>query len=146
MGLEITNNGCSSFTIFTFFFSRNRKKSSTVNHHLSVAVVNSLWSILTGEKITHGDERVTIVINDSRSCNITRKYPSYYLMQITYITKQIKEIVTSTSEFILKESLVGPLMVFPWLRHLPFIASKFKASKQHPLKMRRLQVCNKCCI
>ena len=74
---------------------------------------------------------------------ITRKYPSYYLMQITYITKQIKEIVTSTSEFILKESLVGPLMVFPWLRHLPFIASKFKASKQHPLKMRRLQVCYK---
>ena len=63
----ITNNGCPSFTIFTLYFSRNRKKSSTVNHHLSVAVVNSLWSILTGEKIAHGDERVR-VIDDYTAC------------------------------------------------------------------------------
>ena len=77
---------------------------------------------------------------------MARKLHRDCLIQITYIPKQIKEIVTSTSEFILKESLVGPLMVFPWLRHLPFIASKFKASKQHPLKMRRLQVSYKCCM
>ena len=35
-----------------------RKKSSSINQTLSVAVVNSLWSILTGEKISHGDKRV----------------------------------------------------------------------------------------
>ena len=74
-----------------------------------MAVVNSLWSILTGEKICHGDERV-------------------------------KEIVMGTDEFIKNESLAGPLMIFPWLRHLPFIAAKFRASKSHPLKMRQLQV------
>ena len=123
-----------------------------------MAVVNSLWSILTGEKIAHGDERVR-VIDDYTSCIyiykklqgssckylcVARNLHGDCLIQITYMPKQIKEIVTSTSEFILKESLVGPLMVFPWLRHLPFIASKFKASKQHPLKMRRLQVCYKC--
>ena len=45
-----------------------------------------------------------------------------------------------TDEFIKNESLAGPLMIFPWLRHLPFIAAKFRASKSHPLKMRQLQV------
>ena len=35
-----------------------RKKSSSINQILSVAVVNSLWSILTGEKISHADIRV----------------------------------------------------------------------------------------
>lgn len=38
--------------------SRCRKKSTNINQTLSVAVVNSLWSILTGEKINHGDKRV----------------------------------------------------------------------------------------
>ncbi len=37
---------------------RCRKKSTNINQTLSVAVVNSLWSILTGEKIRHGDKRV----------------------------------------------------------------------------------------
>lgn len=36
-----------------------RKESRVIKHYLSVAVVNSLWSILTGEKLKHGDERVT---------------------------------------------------------------------------------------
>ena len=86
-----------------------RKASSSVNHQLSVAVVNSLWSILTGERIGHEDDRV-------------------------------KEIVAGTDQFIKNENLAGPLMIFPWLRHLPFIAAKFRESKSHPMKMRQLQV------
>ena len=57
---EIVNNILLIYAFYIFYSSRNRKKSSTVNHHLSVAVVNSLWSILTGEKIAHGDERVRV--------------------------------------------------------------------------------------
>ena len=41
-----------------FKATRCRKKSTNINQTLSVAVVNSLWSILTGEKISHGDKRV----------------------------------------------------------------------------------------
>ena len=40
--------------------TRCRKKSTNINQTLSVAVVNSLWSILTGEKISHGDKRVRV--------------------------------------------------------------------------------------
>ena len=72
-------------------------------------MVNSLWSILTGERIGHEDDRV-------------------------------KEIVAGTDQFIKNETLAGPLMIFPWLRHFPFIAAKFRESKSHPMKMRQLQV------
>ena len=56
---------------------------------------------------------------------------------------RVKEIVAGTDAFIKNESIAGPLMVFPWLRHLPFIAARFRASKvQGPIKMRQLQVGN----
>ena len=56
---------------------------------------------------------------------------------------RVKEIVAGADAFIKNESIVGPLMVFPWLRHLPFIAARFRASKvQGPIKMRQLQVGN----
>ena len=48
-----------------------RKKSSSINQTLSVAVVNSLWSILTGEKISHGDKRVNF-----SNCNKIQKIRS----------------------------------------------------------------------
>ncbi len=44
-----------------------------------------------------------------------------------------------TDDFIRNESLSGALMMFPWMRHLPVFSTKFKASKQSPLKMRQLQ-------
>ena len=54
---------------------RCRKKSSSINQTLSVAVVNSLWSILTGEKINHGDKRViNIEINIYKKMDINQQY------------------------------------------------------------------------
>ena len=38
----------------------NKTTSTDLNIELGIAVVNSLWSILTGEQINHGDRRVSI--------------------------------------------------------------------------------------
>lgn len=89
--------------------AQHRENSSTnLVQSLSVSVVNSIWTILTGEKIPHGD-------------------------------KTVREIVSGTEEFIKNESLSGPIMMLPWLRHIPGIREKFLASKKAPLKMRLLQ-------
>ena len=37
----------------------NKTTSTDLNIELGIAVVNSLWSILTGEQINHGDRRVS---------------------------------------------------------------------------------------
>ena len=39
----------------------NKTTSTDLNIELGIAVVNSLWSILTGEQINHGDRRVSII-------------------------------------------------------------------------------------
>ena len=43
------------------------KKNSSVRlgHALSVSVVNSLWTILTGTKIPHGDSAVEEIVSGS---------------------------------------------------------------------------------
>ena len=43
--------------------SEQKKSSTTLNHNLSVGVVNSIWTILTGQKIGHGNERVNDIVN-----------------------------------------------------------------------------------
>ncbi len=70
------------------------KTSDRLCHDLSVSVVNSLWTILTGDKISHDDPAVA-------------------------------EVVAGTGDFIRNESLSGPLMMLPWLRHLPLIKDRF---------------------
>ena len=95
--------------LFSNVCDGKRKSSERLGHALSVSVVNSLWTILTGTKIPHGDSAV-------------------------------EEIVSGTGEFIRNESLSGPIMMLPWLRHLPFVRDKFLASKKAPLKMRKMQV------
>ena len=39
--------------------AKNTTSSSSINQALSVAVVNSLWSILTGEKLPYEDKQVS---------------------------------------------------------------------------------------
>ena len=82
--------------------------SGSLCHGLSVSVVNSIWQIITGERIPHGN-------------------------------KTVQEIVDGTDNFIKNESLSGPIMMMPWLRHVPGIKEKFQESRRAPLKMRQLQ-------
>ena len=87
----------------------NSTTSTDLNIELGIAVVNSLWSILTGEQIDHGDRRVS-------------------------------DVILGTGKFIRRESMLGALMVYPWLRHLPIFSKQFSHSKNvGPLKMRQLQ-------
>ena len=42
----------------------NKEESSAkLNNLLSVSVVNSIWTLLTGEKIPHGDETVKEIVD-----------------------------------------------------------------------------------
>ena len=86
----------------------SKNDSTSLVQSLSVSVVNSIWTILTGEKISHGD-------------------------------KTVRDIVTGTEEFIKNESLSGPIMMLPWLRHVPGIREKFLDSKKATYQMRELQ-------
>ena len=43
--------------------TQHKKCSQTLNHNLSGGVVNSIWTILTGEKIEQGDETVNEIVN-----------------------------------------------------------------------------------
>lgn len=43
--------------------SEQKKSSTSLNHNLSVGVVNSIWTILTGQKIGHGDQRVNDIVS-----------------------------------------------------------------------------------
>ncbi len=56
------------------------------------------------------------------------------------ISIKVWDVVAGTGHFIRRESLLGAVMVFPWLRHLPLISKQFNRSKSvGPLKMRKLQ-------
>lgn len=53
---------------------------------------------------------------------------------------QVSEIIVGTGKFIRRESMMGALMIYPWLRHLPMFNSQFSKSKSvGPMKMRQLQ-------
>nr|AKH03500.1 cytochrome P450 3033B1 [Paracyclopina nana] len=89
--------------------NKGETSSLDLSKDFSISVVNSLWSILTGEKIALGDKRVS-------------------------------EIIVGTGKFIRRESMMGAIMIYPWLRHLPFFNSQFSHSKNvGPLKMRQMQ-------
>lgn len=52
----------------------------------------------------------------------------------------MSEIIVGTGKFIRRESMMGALMIYPWLRHLPMFNSQFSKSKSvGPMKMRQLQ-------
>ena len=60
--------------------------------------------------------------------------------QIKHGDKRVSDVILGTGTFIRRESMLGPLMIYPWLRHLPLFSSQFSKSKTvGPLKMRQLQ-------
>merc|ERR1711872_392234 len=73
----------------------------------NLAIVNTLWEILNGEK------------SDLKN-------------------PKMKRVFKSTTEFIESNTLCGPVMIMPWLRHLPFFKSQFEASKKSPQEMREV--------
>lgn len=72
----------------------------------NLAVVNTLWQILNGEK------------SDPQNA-------------------EMMDVFHSTAEFIADNSLTGPMMIFPWLRHLPFFKAKFEKARSSPQTMRK---------
>lgn len=54
----------------------DQQSSCDLNKDLSVAVVNSLWSILTGQKIAHGDKRVRKIYEHFEQCYLKNDQPT----------------------------------------------------------------------
>jgi cytochrome P450 len=73
----------------------------------NLAVVNSLWQILNGEK------------SDLKN-------------------PKMRRVFKATTEFIVSNSLSGPVMIMPWLRHLPFFNGRFEAARRSPQEMREV--------
>ena len=73
----------------------------------NLAVVNTLWQILNGEK------------SDMKNPKMQR-------------------VFKSTTEFIVSNSLSGPIMLMPWLRHLPYFNTKFEQARRSPQEMREV--------
>merc|ERR1711962_180607 len=73
----------------------------------NLAVVNTLWQILNGEKSDSSNPEMV---------NVFRK----------------------TAEFITENSMTGPIMIKPWLRHLPYFKTQFEKARSSPQTMRRL--------
>lgn len=73
----------------------------------NLAVVNTLWQILNGEK------------SDMQNPKMQR-------------------VFKSTTEFIVSNSLSGPIMLMPWLRHLPYFNTKFEQARRSPQEMREI--------
>lgn len=51
---------------------------------------------------------------------------------------QMKKVFNSTSTFIEENNLCGPIMVMPWLRHLPIFKSIFEKARSSPQEMRKV--------
>ena len=51
---------------------------------------------------------------------------------------RMKRVFKSTTEFIVSNSLSGPIMIMPWLRHLPYFNGKFEESRRSPQEMREV--------
>jgi cytochrome P450 len=73
----------------------------------NLAVVNSLWQILNGEK------------SDMKN-------------------PKMRRVFKATTEFIVSNSLSGPVMIMPWLRHLPFFSQQFETARRSPQEMREV--------
>ena len=73
----------------------------------NLAIVNTLWQILNGEK------------SDLKNPKMQR-------------------VFKSTTEFIVSNSLSGPVMIMPWLRHLPYFNGKFEEARRSPQEMREI--------
>jgi len=73
----------------------------------NLAVVNSLWQILNGER------------SDLKN-------------------PKMRRVFKATTEFIVSNSLSGPVMIMPWLRHLPYFSGQFEAARRSPQEMREV--------
>ena len=73
----------------------------------NLAIVNTLWQILNGEKSDMNNPKM-------------------------------KRVFKSTTEFIVSNSLAGPVMIMPWLRHLPYFNSQFEKARRSPQEMREI--------
>jgi len=82
-------------------------ESINLKFRTNLAVVNSLWQILNGEKADMKDP-------------------------------EMAKVFMSTAEFIVENNLAGPVMIMPWLRHLPFFNTKFEEARRSPQEMRKL--------
>jgi len=81
-------------------------QSINLKFRTNLAVVNTLWQILNGEK------------SDSNN-------------------PQMMDVFRSTAEFIQENSMTGPIMIMPWLRHLPFFKTMFEKARAGPQTMRK---------
>jgi cytochrome P450 family 2 subfamily J len=72
----------------------------------NLAVVNTLWQILNGEK------------SDVKN-------------------NEMMDVFQTTAEFIQENSMTGPIMVMPYLRHLPFFKTTFEKARSSPQTMRK---------
>jgi len=82
-------------------------ESINLKFRTNLAVVNTLWQVLNGEKTDMNDP-------------------------------EMAKVFRSTAEFIVENSLAGPVMIMPWLRHLPFFNTKFEEARRSPQEMRKL--------
>lgn len=51
---------------------------------------------------------------------------------------KMQRVFRATTEFIVSNSLSGPVMIMPWLRHLPYFNSRFEAARRSPQEMREV--------
>ena len=51
---------------------------------------------------------------------------------------KMQRVFKSTTEFIVSNTLAGPIMILPWLRHLPYFKTQFENSKKSPQEMREV--------
>ena len=82
-------------------------ESINLKFRTNLAVVNTLWQILNGEKSDMNNP-------------------------------QMAKVFRSTAQFVVENSLSGPVMIMPWLRHLPFFNKKFEKARRSPQEMRKL--------
>ena len=76
-------------------------ESINLKFRTNLAVVNTLWQILNGEKSDMNNP-------------------------------QMAKVFRSTAQFVVENSLSGPVMIMPWLRHLLFFNTKFEQSGRSP--------------
>ena len=82
-------------------------KPFALKNKTNLAVVNTLWQILNGEKADMKDP-------------------------------EMMKMFDSNSKFMEENSMCGPIMIMPWLRHLPPFTSIFQAARRSPQMMRRV--------
>ena len=51
---------------------------------------------------------------------------------------KMQRVFKSTTEFIVSNTLAGPIMIMPWLRHLPYFNQQFEKAKRSPQEMREV--------